>query len=295
MRAIATSTLVAVALAATACTGSMEAYFAADVVDTWRDLPYVDGTTNPRQMLDLYLPREAGQVPVVVFVHGGYWIAQDKDYFQPVVGLYRNVGIALARRGIGAAVINYRLVPDVTFDQQLDDVARAVAWVQTHIADYGGAPDQLVLAGHSAGGHMTALAAFDDARLAAAGVDVTTIRGYAPLSPIFDLQHMADHPPRAGFNAEVTGPVFGSALAANSPRTYFRAGVAPLLVVMGDRDEPFLLEQIPSAVAELQALGASVTFAVLADHSHADLVLDFDTDHDAVTPLVAGFVRDVTR
>lgn len=278
------------------CTGTLDAFFAGDVVDTERDVPYVAGSSNPRQMLDLYLPRGATGYPTVVFVHGGYWTAQDKDYYQPVVGLYGNVGRALARRGIGAAVINYRLVPDVTFAEQFDDVAHAIAWVQANIDRRGGAPDRLVLAGHSAGGHIAALAAFDDARLTAAGVDVTGIRGYAPLSPIFDLADMAAHPPpdRPHFNDEVTVPVFGTALAAHSPRTYFRADVAPLLVVMGDHDEPYLVTQIPAAVAEVTALGAPVEFHTLADHDHADVVLDFDTDHDAVTPLLAPFVVAVT-
>lgn len=289
--------LVALALATTACTGTMEEFFAADVVDFDYDVAYVDGSTNPRQMLDLYLPRGVTGYPTVVFVHGGYWIGQDKRYFQPVVGLYGNVGLALARRGIGAAVINYRLVPDVTLADELADVARAVAWVQGHIGARGGDPTRLVLAGHSAGGHMTALLGFDDARLAAAGVDLAGVRGYAPLSPILDVEDMAAHPPPepADFNRTVTARVFGAALAVDSPRTYFRADVAPMLIAMGDHDEAFLVQQLPAAVAELTALGAPVEFHTLPDHGHADVVLDFDTDHDAVTPLLAPFVLDVTR
>jgi len=112
-----------VLVALTACSGTMEAFFAQDVADYHPDIPYVAGTDNPRQYLDLYVPRGATNVPVVVFVHGGFWVHQDKNYFQPVVGLYRNVGYALARRGIATAVIDYRLVarPSVTFDDQLAD------------------------------------------------------------------------------------------------------------------------------------------------------------------------------
>ena len=280
----------------TGCTGTMDAYFAQDVVEKVTEEPYVAGTTNPRQYLDLYLPREVDNFPVVVFVHGGYWIAQDKDFFQPFVGLYGNVGIALARRGIGVAVINYRLVPDVTLDDELADVAAAVGWVQGHIAARGGDPTRMVLAGHSAGGHMTALLAFDDARLAAAGVDLTGMRGYAPLSPILDVQHMVDHPPpRPGFTEDIVVPVFGTDFTRNSPRTYFRSTVSPLLVIMGDADEAFLLEQLPVAVADLEALGAPVSFHTLVGHDHEDIVLDFDQDGDAMTPLLSAFVDDVTR
>src|SRR6266513_874496 len=86
-----------------ACNGTMDSYFAQDVVDMRLDQPYVDGSTNPRQQLDLYLPRHVDHPPAVVFVHGGFWIHQDKNYFEPFVGLYRNVGIALARHGIACA------------------------------------------------------------------------------------------------------------------------------------------------------------------------------------------------
>lgn len=284
--------MVKLALLATlaGCNGAMDAYFAQDVVDIERDIPYTPDA-NPRQMLDLYMPRGASQVPMVVFVHGGFWQRQDKNFFQPIVGLYSNVGIALARRGVGVAVINYRLVPSVTFDEQYADVAHSVAWVQANITTRGGDPARVVVAGHSAGGHIAALSAFDDARLTAAGVDVTAIRGYAPLSPILDLAALASHPPAE--NAEIVDTVFGCDVAPNSPRTFFKADVAPMLILLGDRDLAALQDQVPPAVDELVALGAPVEFATLAGKDHDHVVLDFDSDADAMTPLLVDFVARV--
>lgn len=270
----------------------MEAFFAQDVVDMHYDVPYVEGTDNARQYLDLFLPRDIENFPVAVFIHGGFWQRQDKNFFQPVVGLYRNVGIALAREGIGVATIDYRLVPDVPFVDQFDDVTRAIAYVQQHIASYGGDPTNMAIIGHSAGGHMTALAAFDDARLTAAGVDVTAIKAYAPLSPIMDLDKLATSPPSS--NAETVAIVFGDDHATHSPSTYFKPNVAPLLVVLGSKDLEALLAQVPEAVAELQALGAPVELLNVAGKSHDDIVLDFDTDNDRVTPPLSAFILHVT-
>lgn len=279
----------AIVLGVSACNGAMDAYFAQDVVEIERDIAYA--TVSTRQKLDLYMPRGGREVPVVVFVHGGFWIRQSKDFFQPIVGLYGNVGIALARRGIGVAVIDYRLVPAVTFDEQYADVARAVAWVQDHVATRGGDPSRLVLAGHSAGGHIAALTAFDDARLAAFDVDVSAIRGYAPLSPILDLAALAAHPPEE--NAEIVEQVFGDALAAYSPRTHFSADIAPMLVVLGENDLAALQEQVPPAIDELVSLGAPVEYHLVADKDHDQIVLDFDSEQDAVTPLIVEFVAAV--
>lgn len=287
--------LLPVAFALTACNGDMRAYFEQDLVDVTQDIAYVPDSTNPRQTLDLYLPRGLDNYPVVVFVHGGYWIAQDKEYYASVVGLYGNVGYALARRGIGTVVIDYRLVPDVSFDEQFGDVTNAIKWTQTNLAKYGGDPKRMVLMGHSAGGHITALAACDTMRLQSAGVDVTTLRGFAPLSPIFDLEDMAAAPSEDNFNVHVTEQVFGTQLNEYSPRTYFHNGIAPMFVAMGEQDESFLVTQIPKSVDELRALGAPVTLLELPSHSHADVVLNFDTDSDLLTPALVDFIANATK
>ncbi len=282
-------------LTLSACNGDMRAYFERDLVDVEQEITYVTGSSNPRQTLDLYLPREVTNFPVVVFVHGGYWIAQDKDYYSSIVGLYGNVGYALARRGIGTAVIDYRLVPDVSFDEQFADVANAIKWTQTNLTQRGGDTSRMVLMGHSAGGHITALGACDSKRLQSAGVDLTKIRGFAPLSPIFDLEDMAAAPSEEDFNAVVTKQVFGTQLKEYSPRTYFTPSIAPMFVVMGEQDEPFLVPQIPKSVDELKMLGAPVTLLTLPNHAHSDVVLNFDTDADILTPALVDFITTVTK
>ena len=275
MRAIA----IAAALSS-GCWGTMESFFAQDVVEMHFDVAYTE-RDDPRQKLDLYVPRGAEAYPVAVFIHGGFWMRQDQNYFQPIVGLYRNVGIALARRGIGTAVINYRLVPDVTFVETFDDVTRAIAWTQQHIGEYGGDASHMVVIGHSAGGHMTALAALDASR------GITGIRGYAPLSPILDVAALAASSEE---HADIVATVFGSDPTTHSPRTYFRADVAPMLVVLGGDDLSALRAQVPEAVTDLQALGAPVELVTLAGKNHEDIVVDFDTGDDRVTPLLVPFI-----
>jgi acetyl esterase/lipase len=280
-------------LACSGCNGDLRAYFDADLVNTERDVTYIQGSDNPRQTLDIYTPRGLTAFPVLVFVHGGYWIGQDKNYYAPVLGLYGNVGRALAKRGVGVVVINYRLVPDVAFADQLDDVAQALRWTQQNIAVYDGDPDRIVLGGHSAGGHLTALFAFDEALLQAAKVGRP--RAFAPLSPIFDLQDMADHPPDADFNQRVTKAVFGDDLEVRSPKHHFHVIETPLFVAMGDADEPYLVKQIPRAVTELERLGVPITFKELAKHTHSDVVLNFDSDDDQLSEALATFIETATR
>ncbi|CAN5878971.1 hypothetical protein BH11MYX2_BH11MYX2_21000 [soil metagenome] len=289
MRAALLATLL---LGATGCTGAMNEYFAQDIVDIEHDINYA-GDDNIRHTLDLYVPRGADKdVPIVVFIHGGFWMRRDKSYLEPITGLYSNVGTALARHGIAAAIIDYRLVPSVTFDDEFADVAQAIKWVQRRGEAHGVDASQIVIAGHSAGGHMTALAAFDHDRMAALGVDERSLRGFAPLSPILDI------PAFSVFSTEdkdIANTVFGDDKEADSPSSYYARGAKPLLLLYGSDDLKEVYSQSARAAIELEGLGLDIRAHELAGKDHDHVVLDFDTDDDAMTPLLADFVFDVTE
>ena len=114
---------------------------------------YANG--GSRNELDVFAPKgEKGErFPVVIFIHGGTWMFGDKDFF----GMYRGAGKYLAKNGVVAVMINYRLSPLVRHPEHARDVARAYAWTVKKIEKYGGDPDRIILAGHSAGGHLAAL------------------------------------------------------------------------------------------------------------------------------------------
>lgn len=139
-----------------------------------RDICYLPSSAcaDPKNTLDLYLP-VTGRWPVIVFVHGGGWDSGDKNFRAGGADVYANVGRYFAARGIGVAVINYRLQPRVTWRRQVEDVQTAVGWVHSHVLAYGGQPDRLFLMGHSAGAHLAALVALTatpDLRQAIRGV-----------------------------------------------------------------------------------------------------------------------------
>lgn len=261
-------------------------------VETFKNLAYVKDSANPKHRLDLFRPKGKKRYPVVVFIHGGYWTSGDKEYYQAFTGLYANVGVALARNGIGAAVISYRLAPTVKFEELLDDVIAAIRWTQDTIADYDGDGNRIYLMGHSAGGQLAALLVAEGAKLKAAGIHLSRIKGYVLLSAIYDIEDMAKSND-AAFNEQVTGVVFGkdpSAYPRWSPVAHFRLGMPRTLMLTAERDFPYLRTQEERARLKLEELHARPQAYVIPGYTHMDMVLKLGRDRDEVLRRILEFI-----
>jgi acetyl esterase/lipase len=119
-----------------------------------KDVPY--GEHGRLNLLDLYRPTtQRWPGPVLVYFHGGGYYSGRKSKEARLL-LYR-----LARRGWVCVSANYRLRPEAGFGDHLADLGKVLSWVRAHAADHGGDPARIVLAGSSAGAHMSSIAALD--------------------------------------------------------------------------------------------------------------------------------------
>jgi acetyl esterase/lipase len=152
-----------------------------------RDIPYwLSGDADPdKNRLDLFLPdtgRDAVPWPALVFVHGGGWVEGDRGFRAGGRDVYANIGRFFASQGVGTAVISYRLQPQVSWHEQVDDVAHAVAWVHDNIASYGGNPERIFVSGHSAGAQLATWVALDRKPLERLGAANPELCGLIPVS-----------------------------------------------------------------------------------------------------------------
>jgi arylformamidase len=134
--------------------------------EVFKDLSYWAGppADQRKHRLDFYVPEGTGW-PVLIFVHGGGWRGGDKALKFGGADPYGNIGRFYAARGIGVAVLNYRLQPAVTWRDQVKDVARALAWVYVHAGDYGADKRAIFISGHSSGAQLATRAALDQESL----------------------------------------------------------------------------------------------------------------------------------
>src|SRR5215213_4086869 len=132
-----------------------------------RDIVYA--TAHERQVLDVYAPAGAKNLPVVFWIHGGGWQAGNKS----MVGVKPK---AFMDAGFVFVSINYRLLPTVDMAALTSDVATALGWVLQKIAAYGGDPNRLLVMGHSAGGQLAALMCTDEKYVKAAGFSLAAIK-----------------------------------------------------------------------------------------------------------------------
>ncbi len=138
-----------------------------------RDVPYLE-PKNERQSLDIYAPQAGKDRPVVFWIHGGGWQRGDKADVQTKPQ-------ALVDRGFVFVSTNYRFVPNVTIQEMAGDIAKSIRWVHSHAREFGGDPNTIFVAGHSAGAQLAALMCTDNRYLKNEGLTLAIIKGCVPV------------------------------------------------------------------------------------------------------------------
>jgi arylformamidase len=105
--------------------------------------------SGPMEQLDFFPAKQPG-APLLVFIHGGYWRSLDKSDFTFIVPAYR-------RAGFNVALTNYTLSPHASVEEITRQQLRALAWLYRRSARLDFDRNRIVIAGHSAGGHLAAM------------------------------------------------------------------------------------------------------------------------------------------
>jgi acetyl esterase/lipase len=255
-------------------------------VTTLKDLSY--GALE-RQKLDVYLPTalqtKEKNIPMIFFVHGGSWSNGSKED-------YKFLGEAITKQGLGLAVINYRLVPSVTYPAFVEDTQLAMRWVHDHATDWGVNPDKIFLMGHSAGAFNVAAAIVDTERLKAVGLKASDFAGVIGVAGPYDFE----------FKGQYTERVFKGYTRKEAMPSYKVArgmGLPPFLLLTVDKDELVGPENGELMLAALKENGVYVEQKTIFGTDHASVIGSLVERAaflaPATRPAVFGFIDRILK
>ncbi|WP_022978041.1 alpha/beta hydrolase [Nevskia ramosa] len=213
--------------------------------------------------LDVYSPNGVANAPVVVFFFGGRWQEGSKE-------AYKFVGQALAARGFVAVLPNYRLYPQVRYPSFLTDNAKAVKWVHSQIAQYGGDPTKIVVMGHSSGAYNAAMLTLNPALMKSVGGDRAWIRAMIGLAGPYDFLPLTDPDLRDLFGAPEN-------YDQTQPMMYADGTNPPMLLMHGQDDKTVFSTNTEHLAARIQRANGPVETVIYPEMSHRKIIATLAT------------------
>lgn len=253
-----------------------------------KDIPYPGAVQGERRRsLDLYLPPETGKKPpLLIFVHGGFWLLTDEEY-----RIGPAIAEALVPDGIAVALVRYRLAPGYSHPTQAGDVAAALALLIRDAKRFGYDPSRIFLSGHSAGGHLAALVALDPNYLGNYQISPKSLAGVITFSGLYDLL------PRSGISenqrvaVEKTFGIDPAVLKKASPITHVHSDAPRFLILTAQSDFPGFLSDAEKFFDALNKAGLSrVERWIVPDRDHFSVMGLRDRDNKARTLLMEFLV-----
>ena len=270
----------------------------AQTTPTKSNIPYTENG-HERQVLDIYAPPNARDLPVVFWIHGGGWQRGDKSEVQLKPQWFMGKGFVFVST-------NYRLLPDVDMGTLIRDVAKSFSWVQKHIAEYGGNPKRVLVGGHSAGAQLAAIICTDDRYLKAEGISLDVLIGCVPVDgDTYDVPAIIETaetrlrvhrlpPPKSGHRVK-----FGITPENHkdfSAVTHIARGKGiPPFLILHVADHPDTTAQALRLAAVLKDADIPTTVFGAKDTKHTKLNEDLGLQNDPATAALVQFVGQALR
>ncbi|MDH3232483.1 MAG: alpha/beta hydrolase [Alphaproteobacteria bacterium] len=243
---------------------------ASELPDAHFDLAY---GAEPRQALDVFSVG-AGKAPALLFFHGGYWRAGSKE-------TRRFAAAAWRARGVAWVPVGYRLAPDASLDDIVADARAAVAWFHANAERFGCDPEQLHVAGNSAGGHIVGMLAAEGWQ-GAVGLPGDAIKSVVAVSGLFDLAPLRETFVNDWLSLDAASAARNSPMGAPP-----RAGL-PMLLAWGGHESDAFKAQSRDYAAACRTAGAEVTLLARDDADHLSIIGEFGQPESALFKAVAA-------
>ena len=245
-----------------------------------RDIKYGPAERN---LLDVFHGRrDSSAQPVLIFVHGGAFVAGDKH--SAGGPFYDNIALWAARHGFTGVTMTYRRALQSPWPAGAEDIALAVKWVAGNIGSRGGDGSRIYLLGHSAGAtHVASYVSHPEFyRVKDSGIKAAIM-----LSGLYDLTASVLRAPEKAY--------FGDDPARYAERSSIKGLVAtkiPLMIVAAEFDAPVFLGQFDLAkAAACEGPNGCIRSVVLPRNNHMSEVYSINTLDTLLTDQILDFVK----
>lgn len=224
----------------------------------------------PEKQLNVFAPKKAKDLSVLIFVHGGSWNSGRKE-------IYNFMGNRLARRGVVTVIIDYPLAPMYKLPAMEQATILAVKWVQESIADFGGDPENIYISGHSAGGHLAALASIKDEPWEKIGIE-NPLKGAILNDPAgldwywFLTERKEKYNAEDNYDAFTSDPTVWKEF---SPIYFLDGNEIPMLLMEGEKTYPGIRLTVARFREEVAEKGSSLTYSFYDNKKHIPMVTQF--------------------
>lgn len=256
------------------------------------NVPY-HNDVDPRHLLDLYLPAKAnGKVPLVIFVHGGGWISNDK---YADMGYMKKTVAEIVSSGFALASIDYRLATQAAFPALIQDCNRAASFLYDNANKYGLDRTRFAVMGFSAGGHLASLMGLSKNNNVAAFFMPNTTKSFSFKAVVdfygpSELTSLKSSEDSKSPEATLIGaaPLARPDLAkVASPVTYVDKNDPPFLIIHGEKDDIVPNKQSKLLHAWLDLVGVPNELIIVKDAPHFGAMYDVDE----IRNRVIGFLK----
>lgn len=217
--------------------------------------------------LNVFIPRDskAKSLPVLIFVHGGYWNSGSK-------GTYDLLGRNFARKDVVTVIPDYTLSPNTDYDGMTKQIAAVIQWAKDSISKYKGNPNQVFVTGHSAGGHLAALAVMNPKYgIKPSGISGIILNDAAGL----DMKHyLEENPPTAEHDYLTTWGSLPAKWQDASPIYFLDKNTPPFLIYVGDKTYTSIKVTNKRFIDALHPFQPEVT-AVILNKKHVPMVTQY--------------------
>lgn len=258
--------------------------FASCSSSKFKDVSYITNSDQSNVKLNIFVPSKESKhpMPVLIFVHGGNWNTGSKN-------MYGFIGRNFAKKGIITVIPAYTLSPIANYDQMTREIAAAMLWTKENIHLYNGDGQKLFVTGHSAGGHLVALATLNSKY----GIPTETVSGIILNDAAgLDMKHyLQEYPPTDENNYLSTWTNDEDEWKNASPINFLNERSPPFLIYMGKKTYPSIKVANDRFLAELKKYQQNVP-TILVDKKHIPMVLQYfwpwNKRYDEIVDFIEG-------